>query len=68
MKGRRKECQINMNKSNTLRLIELIESTSNFNTFIKVLNLDLNSSFLCLLDVLKQTILTYNSIYDYREF
>lgn len=48
-----------------LRLIKFIEITKDFNSFIKVINLDLNSSFLCLLSVLEDAILKYDSINDY---
>ena len=47
------------------RLTNLVATTKDFNSFIKCINLDLNSCFLCLLNVLESSILEYDSIVDY---
>ena len=55
-----------MNKSDLLRLKQTIMDSKDYLSCKKNLNLDSNSLFLCLLNLLQETIISYNPINDYE--
>ena len=55
-----------MKKSDLLRIKQIIMDSKDYLSFKKALNLDNNSLFLCLLDILQEAIVDYNPINDYE--
>lgn len=55
-----------MKKSDLLRLKQIIMNSKDYLSFKNSLNLDNNSLFLCLLDILQEAIVDYNPINDYE--
>ena len=53
-----------MNKR-VLRLTNIVEKSKDFNSFMRAVNLDLNSCFLCLLNIIESAIIEYDYISDY---
>lgn len=53
-----------MDKGNS-SVIEVISESMNINTCMKLLNLEINSYFICLLNILEDTILDYKEWYNY---
>ena len=54
-----------MKKSDLLRIKQIIMDSKDYLSFKNSLNLDNNSLFLCLLDILQEAIVDYNPINDY---
>ena len=55
-----------MKKSDLLRIKQIIMDSKDYLSFKKALNLDNNSLFLCLLNILQEAIVDYNPINDYE--